>query len=184
MSLHLIFGSMYAGKTTEIIRRIKRYQSINKRVLVINSQLDDRYFNGNSIISHDGNACRCVKAKTLFDIDQKMCLITDIDVVIIDEAQFFPDLKKYVLKFCEEYKKIIVVAGLISDYERKKFGNMIDLFYYADNIMHLKSLCTKCQDGTLGIFTDKICGNNNQIDVGSTNKYVALCRKCYLKDRS
>ena len=83
---------------------------------MINSEFDDRYFNGNSIISHDGNACRCVKAKTLFDIDQQISLIDDIDVVIIDEGQFFPDLKKYVLKFCEEYNKIIVVAGLISDF--------------------------------------------------------------------
>lgn len=180
MSLHIIFGSMYAGKTTEIIRRIKRYQSINKRVLVINNELDNRYGDGNSIISHDENALKCVKSKTLFENDNKMSLTSEFDVIVIDEAQFFPDLKKYVIKFCEEYKKIVVVAGLISDFKRNKFGNMIDLFYYADDIMHLKSFCSKCKDGQMGIFTSKIDTKTDQIDVGSTDKYIALCRKCYL----
>ena len=183
MSISLIFGSMYSGKTSELIRRITRYRSINKRVLVINSKLDDRYSGSDSIISHDEYSYNCVKATKLSDINDKMRLEADVDVIAIDEGQFFPDLKEYVLKFCEEYGKTVIVAGLISDYERKKFGNISDLFFYADDIIHLKSLCTNCSDGTLGIFTKKMCKEalGDQIDVGSTDKYIALCRDCFLK---
>lgn len=181
MSITLIFGSMYSGKTTELIRRITRCRSIKKRVVVINSALDDRYTGKDSIISHDEYEYNCIKTKLLSTVDQQMRLKADVDVIAIDEAQFFPDLKKYVLKFCEEYKKEVIVAGLITDYQRKKFGNMSDLIYYADDLVHLKSLCTECKDGTHGIFTKKICTSVDQIDVGSTDKYVALCRECYLK---
>ena len=172
---------MYSGKTTELIRRIARFRSIKKRVLVVNSKLDDRYSGKDSIISHDEYSYNCVKTGTLSEIDGKMRLDADVDVIAIDEGQFFPDLKEYVLKFCEEYGKTVIVAGLISDYQRKKFGNMSDLFYYADDIIHLKSLCTNCSDGTLGIFTKKVCEVGDQIDVGSTDKYIALCRGCFLK---
>jgi thymidine kinase len=118
---------------------------------------------------------------TLEEVNGSMRIDADIDVIAIDEGQFFGDLKKYVLKFCEEYGKMVIVAGLISDYQRKKFGSMTDLFYYADEIVHLKSLCTYCKDGTVGIFTKKVCETSDQIDVGSADKYIALCRKCYLK---
>lgn len=181
MSITLIFGSMYSGKTTELIRRITRCQSIGKRVLVINSKLDSRYSGKDSIVSHDEYCYNCVKSMTLEEVDSSMRIDADIDVIAIDEGQFFGDLKKYVLKFCEEYGKTVIVAGLISDYQRKKFGSMSDLFYYADDIIHLKSLCTACGDGTLGIFTKKVCQVGDQIDVGSTDKYIALCRQCYLK---
>jgi len=172
---------MYSGKTTELIRRITRYRSIKKRVLVVNSRLDDRYSGDDSIISHDEYVFNCVKAKTLEEIDKKMRVDADVDVIAIDEGQFFSDLQEYVLKFCEEYGKTVIVAGLISDFKRKKFGNVADLFYVATELVHLKALCTNCKDGTLGIFTKKICSSVDLIDVGSTDKYIALCRKCYLK---
>ncbi len=181
MSVTLIFGSMYSGKTTELIRRITRWRSIGKRVLVINSKLDNRYSGKDSIISHDEYSYNCVKTTTLQEVDDGTRIDADVDVIAIDEGQFFGDLKKYVLKFCEEYGKMVIVAGLISDYKREKFGHMGDLFYYADEVVHLKSLCTYCKDGTLGIFTKKVCETGHQIDVGSTDKYIALCRKCYLK---
>ena len=181
MSVTVIFGSMYSGKTTELIRRISRYQSIDKRVLAVNNQLDTRYSAGDSIITHDEYKFNCVKATTLKEVDEMMRITTDIDVVAIDEGQFFPDLKEYVLKFCETYEKDVIVAGLISDFKREKFGNMIDLFHYADSMVHLKALCTNCKDGTMAIFTKRVCTGTKQIDVGSTDKYVAFCRNCYSK---
>jgi len=184
MSITLIFGSMYSGKTTELIRRVTRYQSIGKRVLVVNNALDDRYAGDNSIITHDEYSYNCVKCKSLSEIDDIMRLEADVDVVAIDEGQFFPDLKKYVVKFCEKYAKHVVVAGLTGDFQRNKFGCMIDLLNYANNIVHLKAFCTICSDGTLAIFTKKICTGVDQIEVGSTKKYVALCRRCYLNKGS
>ena len=185
MSLTVIFGSMYSGKTTELIRRITRFQSIKKRVLVINNRLDNRYSGEEAIVSHDEYKYNCVKCKTLNEIDTQMRIQADVDVVAIDEGQFFPELKEYVLKFVEEYGKDVIVAGLIGDYKRQKFGSIIDLFNYSDNIVHLKALCTNCTDGTLGIFTKKKCKKilvDDQIDVGSQEKYIALCRKCYLHE--
>lgn len=181
MSLTLIFGSMYSGKTTELIRRIVRYQSIRKRVLVINSKMDDRYSGEESIITHDEYSFNCVKCKNLQEIDSEMRVQFDVDVIAIDEAQFFPDLKEYVLKFCEQYGKDVFVAGLTADYKRDTFGSMLNLINYADDIVHLKALCTECQDGTPGVFTKKICTSVDLIDVGSTEKYVSLCRGCFLK---
>ena len=93
---------------------------------------------------------------------------------------------RYVLKFVEQYEKDVVVAGLIGDYKREKFGQMIDLFNYSDNIIHLKSLCTNCNDGTEGIFTHKYRKRivlemlGDKIDVGERDLYIALCRECYL----
>lgn len=187
MSITLIIGSMYSGKTSELLRRITRFQSIQKRVLVINSKLDDRYSGGNSIVSHDEYSYNCIKASTLEEVNDEMRIQADVDVIAIDEGQFFPDLKKYVLKFCEKYGKTVIVAGLISDYKREKFGDISELLHFADDIVHLKSLCTSCSDGTLGIFTKKthkriiIESMGDQIDCGAKEKYVALCRKCYLK---
>lgn len=172
---------MYSGKTTELIRRITRYRSIHQRVLVVNHSLDDRYAGDeNSIITHDEYAFNCVKGATLKEIDDRMRILADVDVIAIDEGQFFGDLKVYVLKFCEEYKKHVIVAGLVADYKREKFGNMIDLINYTDNIVHLKAYCTTCKNGSNAIFTKRLHSGEKQIDVGSTDKYVALCRSCYL----
>ena len=182
MSLTVIFGSMYSGKTTELIRRITRYQSIQKRVLVINSKLDNRYSCDDAIISHDEYKYNSMKCKNLHEIDSQLKIQVDVDVVAIDEGQFFPDLKKYVLKFTEEYGKDVIVAGLIGDFKREKFGSIIDLLNYSDNIVHLKALCTNCTNGTLGIFTKKTCNVLDRIDVGSKEKYIAVCRKCYLNE--
>ena len=107
MSITLIFGSMYSGKTTELIRRITRCRSIGKRVLVINSKLDNRYSGKDSIVSHDEYSYNCVKTKTLQEVDDGTRIDADVDVIAIDEGQFFGDLKKYVLKFCEEYGKLV-----------------------------------------------------------------------------
>ncbi len=179
MRLELIIGSMYSGKTSELIRRIKRHQSIHQRVLVINSCLDDRYSGDGAIITHDNGSYECVKVKTLSEIGRTV--IDEVDVIAIDEGQFFSDLVEYTLKYCEEYKKTVIVAGLISDFQRKRFGSILDLTHYADCITHQTALCTQCKDNTPGIFTKKICTSEQQIDVGSTGKYTALCRACYLK---
>ena len=83
--------------------------------------MDDRYSDKECIVSHDENAYDSVKTLTLQKID---AMASKVDVVAIDEGQFFPDLKEYVLKFCEEYGKTVLVAGLIADYKRDKFGCM------------------------------------------------------------
>ena len=100
-------------------------------------------------------------------------------VLMINEGQFFDDLKEFVLDMVENHKKTVYVCGLDSDFQRNKFGQILDLIPYSDNIVKLTSLCMNCKDGTKAIFSKRITNNESQIVIGSDN-YIPLCRKCYL----
>ena len=172
---------MFSGKTTELLHRISKCHSVNQRVFVVNHALDNRYSKENNIKSHDEYSFSAVTVGSLSEIDENTRLDVDTDVIAIDEAQFFPDLKEFVVKFAEVYGKRVIVSGLMSDYKREKFGDLIDLLHYTNDITYKSALCLHCSDGTKAIFTKKNELDGPQIDVGSDDKYVPLCRKCFLK---
>ena len=99
---------------------------------------------------------------------------------MIDEGQFFPDLKEYVVKWCEEYKKNIIVIGLDGDYKRNPFGQILDLIPIADNVMKLKAMCKLCSDGTEALFTHRLTTEDEQVLIGNSN-YIPVCRQHYLE---
>jgi thymidine kinase len=99
------------------------------------------------------------------------------NVILINEGQFFPDLEKFVKNLLEDDKKIYV-CGLDGDFERKKFGKLLDLIPLCDKVTKLTSLCSMCKNGTPGIFSKRISEETEQTIVGSTN-YIPVCRKCY-----
>lgn len=176
MSLKLIIGCMFSGKSTELIRRIRRFQSIGKRVCVINHEADAR--TDDKVQTHYGDNVKAMKMDHLLDFVNSM---EDVyDVICIDEGQFFDDLYASVMYLVDVCGIPVIVAGLNGDYRREPFGDMLKLFVKADDVMFCKAYCGMCKDGTLAAFTKRLTDSHVLVDVGSSDKYVAVCRKCYL----
>jgi thymidine kinase len=171
--LELIMGCMFSGKSTEMIRRLKRYKAINKKILVINSSKDVR--NPKAVLqTHDNITFDCVKTDnllTLFCTDE----IQTADIIAIDEAQFFSQLRDFVERVLEMNKHIIV-AGLDGDYKQCIFGDILYLIPLADEVDKLKAMCMKCNNGTLGPFTKRIIDNTEQELIGANEMYKSVCR--------
>jgi len=179
MSLELIIGCMYSGKSSEIIKRVNQLKSIDKSYIIYNSVIDTRY-GGLGIYTHNKTHEPCKLIDNLLHQlnceDFKMA-----DTIFIDEAQFFTDLKEFIIKAVETYNKTVVVIGLDGDSNRNNFGKLHELLPLCDKITKLTALCSLCKDGTPGIFSKKINNSVEQIDIGSSDKYMAVCRLCYLK---
>ena len=143
--LELIIGNMFSGKSTELIRRINREKSINKKILVINYADDNRYAT-NAIATHDQLKVTSLKLKMLNDFN--INFIPQYDSFFIDEGQFFPDLYDFVKRLVETFKKHVVVSGLDGDANRNTFGDMIKLIPICDTVDKLHAYCNKCNDGT------------------------------------
>lgn len=193
--LELIIGPMYAGKTSKIIDIYKQCQFCNIPVVVINHSLDTRYDN-TMLSTHDKIMIPCIKTNKLTDIidfknkigaegvinDEKYALkrkVNEADVILINEGQFFGDLCECVEHMLKQGKKIYI-AGLDGDFERKKFGQIIDLIPLCDKITKLTSLCGICKNGNLGIFSKRLTNEKDQTVIGSDN-YIPVCRRCYEK---
>ena len=178
-SINLYVGCMFSGKTSTLIRECRRCITINKKVLCINYDEDNRYSDADYIISHNQDKIDCIKVHKLADIPEN--IIKEHDFIMIDEGQFFTDIKDYVIKWCDEFKKHIVIIGLDGDYRREKFGNLLELIPCCDNIVKLKALCQMCNDGTEALFTHRLSHENAQVVIGSNN-YIPLCRKHFLEN--
>ena len=172
MSLHVITGCMFSGKTTELIHRAIAYK--NQKILIINHSLDNRY-GDNVLSSHDLLQLNCLPVSNLESIKT-----LEFDVLLIDEAQFFKNLKSHVMYFVETLGKHVVVAGLTVDANRDLFGELHSLIPYADTVTLKTAICMSCKKKA--IFSKKINSTTNSvIDVGNTNKYIAVCRDHYLR---
>ena len=169
--LEIILGSMYSGKTSRLVEIYKQCQFCNMSVIVINHTIDNRYDN-NLMSTHDQIKIPCLKTETLMDLS-----IIESNVILINEGQFFPDLEEFVEKMLE-HKKKIYVCGLDGDFQRKKFGQILNLIPLCDKVTKLTSLCSLCKNGTPGIFSKRITFEKEQTVVGSDN-YIPVCRSCY-----
>ena len=168
---------MFSGKSSEIIREVNRLNVIQKKVLLINSCLDNRYKKG-TVCSHDQNSIKCVSIDNLENITPETLAL--YEHIIIDESQFFENLFEFVINCVEVQKKNVTVVGLNGDSNRQNFGDIYKLYPYSDSIKLLKAMCIVCKDGTEAIFSKQIIKTEQQTDIGSTDKYVPVCRKCYL----
>jgi len=182
-SLELIIGPMFAGKSTEIIKKIKMYNILEKKVLVINHSINNRYGH-KGVSTHDENKIEnSINVETLQQLENEYYdYFIECDVVIIDELQFFNDAFTKITEWLDKYDKKIIGAGLISDFEKKPFGDVLKLIPHAEDILKLNALCKKCKNGTKACFSKRITNtsnNNDQIMVGSNNSYEAVCRKHY-----
>ena len=175
MSLKLILGCMYSGKTTEILRIVNSLKHINEYPIIIKPLIDDRY-SYDKICTHNKQEYEC---QVLEDLSQFKNPFHQ-KYIIIEEAQFFKDLLNFVKKQVDEYGKNLIVVGLDGDSDRENFGEIHKLIPLCDDIIKLKAYCSRCKDGTLGIFSKRISDSKDKVLVGSEGDYIAVCRKCYL----
>ena len=153
MGLTIIMGNMFSGKTSELIRRLKRYKVIGKKIVVINSSKDTR--SPDEVLNtHDGVQFPCLKVDHISRciIEESFC---NADIVAVDEAQFFSNLKEFV-EMCLFLEKSVIIAGLDGDYQQKKFGEILDCIPMASDVVKLSALCMDCCNGTPGPFTKRI----------------------------
>lgn len=184
--LELIVGPMFSCKTTRLVEIYKQCKFCNISVTVINHTIDNRY-DSELMTTHDKVKIPCVKTNQLmklyeehYDSREKTNKILDSKVILINEGQFFPDLIEFVQLMLTHNKKIYV-CGLDGDFERKKFGQILDLIPICDKIYKLTSLCCLCKNGTKGIFSMRLTKETEQTVVGSEN-YIPVCRECYEKN--
>ena len=171
--LKVILGPMFAGKTTCIINEFNKYSCMGYNCIAINHSIDDRY--GEDVVSsHNHIQIPSINSKTLYSIKNK---IADHKVLFINEGQFFDDLYNFVKEILEN-DKIIFVCGLDGDYQRKKFGSILDIIPLADEVKKVNGICHNCKKRK-SLFTHRIVKEGGQIVVGNQNMYMALCRLCY-----
>lgn len=181
MSLELFIGPMFAGKSSEVLRILQRNNVIGRKTLVITHAIDTRYSENPLIVTHNQHSHPACAVHTLMPLLQSNELHT-ADCVIIEEAQFFPDLKDFVLKVVEEHGRHVICVGLDGDSERRPFGQLLDLIPYCDTVTKFKALCKRCGDGTEAIFTYRLRGAPTaQINVGGADQYEALCRGHFIR---
>ena len=152
-------------------------KAINKKVLVVNHLSDNRYSSEDTANTHSGDSISAIKLSNIKDV---LMHGRDFSVVAIDEAQFFKGLYETVLHLVETMKKHVIVAGLSGDYKRRLFGELHLLIPVADKLSMSVAYCSVCKDGTSATFTRKIkTTSESVIDIGSTEKYIAVCRVHY-----
>lgn len=181
MSLELIIGPMFAGKSTEAVVRILDLVSRGVPHCVLTSFNDKRYDStGQSICTHSGLRLPALGVSLLRDALMLPQLMGAM-YVIIEEAQFFPDLYDVVLELVEGQGKHVLVFGLDGDSERRPFGRVLDLIPLADKYTKLRAECRLCGDGTAALFTKRMSAVTEQVCVGGEDTYKAVCRKHYLE---
>ena len=172
-TIEVICGPMFSGKTEELIRRLVRGQIAKKNVSIFKNAVDNRY-SDEYVVSHNQNKIKCQpikEAKEIFNFSK------EIDIVGIDETQFF-DLS--IIDVCNKLandRKRVIVAGLDRDYKSIPFKPMANLLAHAEKITKLSSICIVC--GDYAYFSQRLTDDKTQILVGETNEYEARCRKCF-----
>lgn len=170
--LQVIFGPMFSGKTTELLRRIKRYEVAAYSCLVIKYEHDKRY-SDDGVATHDRQTFKAISCSRLQDV---VNIAVKYEVVGVDEGQFFPD----VVEFCEKMaklKKTVIVAALDGDFQRKAFGNILQLVPLAESVVKLSAVCMNCYGE--GSFTKRLISDTTIEVIGGADKYMAACRDCH-----
>jgi len=171
--IEVICGSMFSGKTEELIRRLKRARIANLKVEIFKPSIDIRFHKQN-IISHDENIIQ----STPIDNSQTILLLASgVDVIGIDEAQFFDDLLPEVCDQLALRGTRVIVAGLDMDYSRKPFGQIPFLLAKADYITKLHAICVKC--GNIASYSYRKSQQDKQVLLGEKDIYEPRCRHCY-----
>jgi thymidine kinase len=173
---------MFSGKTSALINIAKMQKLLEKNVLVINYEGDTRYSSSNLITTHDNVSLECTsccKDKLLMiPTTDNYKLYVDIDVICVNEGQFFDNLVEFCLKACDD-KKDVYVCGLDGDYLRRPFGEILNLIPHCETVCKLQAMCMSCKNGTPASFTKKLTDSDKLVEIGATEIYMPVCRICY-----
>lgn len=177
--IHVIVGPMFAGKTTALLRRITSEGKNGRNVALIKSNKDTRY-GLDSVITHDGAKHPCWALSDLLSFRQKLGddAYGELDIIGIDEAQFFEDLYEFCCQAADHDGKTIIVAGLDGDYLRRSFGSMLDIIPLADSVTKLTARCELC--GKKAYFTLRKTEETQTELIGGADVYMPVCRQHYV----
>lgn len=173
--IEVITGSMFSGKTEELIRRLKRARIARQKVEIFKPRIEVRY-SEEEVVSHDENAINSTPVDSASNI---LLLSSDVEVVGIDEAQFFDDGLVGVCNQLADGGTRVIVAGLDMDYRGKPFGPMPKLLSIAEYVTKVHAICVRC--GALANHTHRLSEDDKLILLGETDVYEPLCRACYSK---
>ena len=174
--IEVVCGSMFSGKTEELIRRLRRAKFAHQKVEIFKPSIDKRY-SEEEVVSLDSNSIMSTPIDTAAQI---LLLASDIDVVGIDEAQFFDD---GLVEVCNELANRglrVIVAGLDMDYRGVPFGPMPALCAIADDVQKVHAICVKC--GALAYVSHRKVEGDKRVMLGEQQEYEPLCRECYQKE--
>ncbi len=175
--IEVICGSMFSGKTEELIRRLKRARFANQTVEIFKPQIDVRY-SEEEVVSHDTNSIRCTPVESPGTI---LLMATDVDVVAIDEAQFFDESLTDVCRQLADNGVRVIIAGLDMDYTGKPFGPMPALMAQAEYVTKVHAICLRC--GGIAQHSHRLTKDDKLVLLGETDSYEPLCRHCFNKAR-
>ena len=176
--IEVICGSMFSGKTEELLRSVKRAKIAKQKIKIFKPKKDVRY-DKKKVISHDQNS---IKSKPVSDSRKIIKLSEKFEVIGIDEAQFFDDS---IVEVCNELAnqgKRVIVSGLDMDYKGKPFGPMPNLLAIAEYVTKVHAVCSK--SGKMASYTHRIVESDDLILLGDTKKYQALSRKEFIKSNT
>ena len=176
--IEVICGSMFSGKTEELIRRLNRARIAQQKVEIYKPMIDTRY-SEEDVVSHDSNSV----ASTPVESSQSILLMaTEADVIGIDEAQFFDEGLVEVCNTLANRGKRIIIAGLDMDVKGVPFGPMPALCAIAEDVTKVHAICVRC--GNLAHVSHRIVAGDKQVMLGELQEYEPLCRHCYNKTQT
>jgi len=174
-TIEVVAGSMFSGKTEELIRRLKRAKIAKQKVEIFKPVIDIRY-SENEVVSHDENAIQSTPVENSANI---LLLSSGVDVVGIDEAQFFDKgLVEVVVKLANMGIRVII-AGLDMDFKGAPFGPIPGLMAVADYVTKVHAICVRC--GSIAQFSHRLSEKEQVVLLGEKDIYEPLCRRCYNK---
>ncbi|HPE56956.1 MAG TPA: thymidine kinase [Bacteroidales bacterium] len=173
--IEVICGSMFSGKTEELIRRLNRAKIARQKVEIFKPAVDVRY-DDEDVVSHNATA---IKSTPVQAASQIILLANDVDVVGIDEAQFFDDELTSVCNLLANEGIRVIVAGLDMDFRGKPFGPIPSLLASAEYVTKVHAICIQC--GNLAQYSHRTVQDESLVVLGETDRYEPLCRKCYLE---
>lgn len=177
MSLTIITGPMFSGKSSRILTLVNRYASIGTPVLVI-KHADDTRYSRSDVVTHDNQRASCVVVRDLDELRQEDW--SQFNVIVMEEAQFFRRLVPFVELVVDTHGKHLTLVGLDGDSNRRPFGELLDCIPLADHVERLTAFCRRCANGTPAPFTFRCNGpHDQQVIIGGQERYMPLCRECY-----
>lgn len=172
--IHLIIGPMFSGKSTELLRLVRRYNFKRKTTAVVAFELDSRYSNTEKVVTHDMYEYPAIKTGKISDIKERLM---NYDVIGIDEGQFYPDL-------CEEVEelanmgKIVIISALSGNFKREPFEVIAKIIPKCETIQNVTAICFNCNDEAN--FTLRITKDQEEVVIGGDDMYKPSCRSCFM----
>lgn len=172
--INLILGPMFSGKSTELLRNIRRFNFKKMSTVVVAFELDNRYSEQERVVTHDKFEYPAIKCRTIYSI---MDRLKDYEVIGIDEGQFYPDL----VEACEELAKlgkVVFISALSGNFKREAFDVIARIIPKCESIQHILAICYNCKNDAN--YTLRLSLEEDEIVIGGDNMYKPACRKCFM----